>query len=197
MKNKYSKIAILLAVIFSIFFIYSGIKGTIQGNWKNLWLAILGLVNMNIPFIITYIANKKDIYLPSTFQFITIIFLFFASYLGEINNFYITYWWFDLFLHIVFGFYGVIISIHLVKGIITKENNISNKRLNFFIALFAFSFTVTLGTFWEMFEFSVDYIFKTGLVKGGLEDTSTDLLVKIGAALLSSIIYYYKQKEKQ
>ncbi|MDD2495834.1 MAG: hypothetical protein PHE29_11655, partial [Tissierellia bacterium] len=85
MKNKYSKIAILLAVIFSIFFIYSGIKGTIQGNWKNLWLAILGLVNMAIPFIITYIANKKDIYLPSTFQFITIIFLFFASYLGEIN----------------------------------------------------------------------------------------------------------------
>lgn len=193
MKNKYNKIAILLSIIFSIFFIYSGITSILENNWKSLWLSVLGLINMSVAFIFTYIANKKELYLPSTFQFITVLFLFMSNYLGEIKNYYITYWWFDLFLHTVFGFYGVIISSHLIKDIITKNNNISDKRFHFFIALFAFSFTVCLGTFWELFEFSVDFIFKTSLVKGGLEDTCTDLLIKMGAALLSSILYYYKK----
>lgn len=186
------KFSIILSIIFSVFFIYSGILGITENNGKVLFLSILGLVNMTVPFIITYIANKKEIYLPSTFQLFAAFFLFFANYLGEIKAYYITYWWFDLFLHSAFGIYGVIISVEMVKGIITKEKNISDKRFIFFVVLFAFSFTTALGTLWEMFEFSVDYFFKTGLVKGGLEDTSTDILIKMGSAFLASIFIYYK-----
>lgn len=47
-----------------------------------------------------------------------------------------------------------------------------------------------------MFEFVGDYLFKTSMVKGGLEDTSTDLLVKIIAAFITSIIYYFRNLKK-
>ena len=65
-------------------------------------------------------------------------------------------------------------------------------RFTLFAIIFAFSFSIALGTLWELFEFVGDYLFKTNMVKGGLEDTSTDLLVKVVAAFITSIICYFR-----
>jgi len=66
-----------------------------------------------------------------------------------------------------------------------------------FSAIFAFSFSVALGTIWEAFEFSGDFLFKTGMVKGGLEDTSTDILINIAASLITSAYYYLKKRKSK
>jgi hypothetical protein len=42
-----------------------------------------------------------------------------------------------------------------------------------------------------MFEFAGDYLFKTTMGEGGLEDLSTDLLITIFTAFITSIICYY------
>ncbi|WP_192875367.1 hypothetical protein [Clostridium taeniosporum] len=57
--------------------------------------------------------------------------------------------------------------------------------------IFAFNFSITLGTLWEMVEFLGDYLFKLNMVNGGLEDTASDLLIKILFAFITSIICYY------
>jgi putative membrane protein len=44
-----------------------------------------------------------------------------------------------------------------------------------------------------MFEVVGDYLFKTTMAYGGLKDLSTDLLIKIFSAFITSIICYYNK----
>lgn len=192
MNNKNNRLVIGIALLFEITLIVTAILSIVSRQWKNLWLSLLAVVCLIIPFILTRIANIKKIRLPYNFQLMTLIFIFLAQYLGEIKNFYGIFWWWDILLHATSGSYVVIIALYSMEGVITKEEGITNQRFDFFTAIFAFSISITLGTLWEMFEFIGDYLFKTNMVKGGLEDTSTDLIVKILAAFITSIIYYYK-----
>ncbi len=195
--NKYYKLAVISAIIIEAVLIISALTGFIQHNRKNTGLYLLSIVCIALPFIITYIANKKKLLLPPSFNLISVIFLFSAMYLGEINNFYTRYPWWDLLLHAVFGSYAVTVSLHVIRGIIRREIEVSKNRFVMFSAIFAFSFSVALGTIWEAFEFSGDFLFKTGMVKGGLEDTSTDILINIAASLITSAYYYLKKRKSK
>jgi hypothetical protein len=193
MNNRNSKLAIGMAVVFEIILVTTAVFSITSKEWKDLFLSILAIVCIILPFIITRIANKKNIELPSRFQLISILFLFLAQYLGEIQKFYDTFWWWDLFLHALFGSYVVLIALHLIQGIIIKEEETTKKRFTLFALIFAFSFSIALGTLWEIFEFVGDYIFKTTMVKGGLEDTLSDLIIKSLSAFITSIICYYRK----
>lgn len=192
--NKTNKLPIGILILFDIIIVATSLMSIASSNWKVLGLSLLAILCLKLPFIITSIANRKNLVLPSNFQLITILFIFAAQYLGEIKGFYIKLWWWDLLLHVVFGAYTLIISLHLIQGIFKQAPETTRQRFILFTVIFAFSFTITLGTMWEMFEFVTDYLFSTKLVKGGLEDTSTDLLAKISAAFITSIIYYYRLK---
>lgn len=90
--------------------------------------------------------------------------------------------------------YAVIVGIHSIKGLVRKEESLTKKGFILFSIVFAFSFAITLGTLREVFEFAGDYLFKSNMVKGGLKDTITDLIVKILSAFITSIIFYRKLK---
>jgi len=197
MTNKKSKLAIGITILSEIIFIVTIILNIVSNQQNNLSLLFQAMIYIILPFIITYIANKKNLMLPSTFQPISVTFILLTLYFGEFLKFYSMFWWWDLFLHGSFGCYGVIIALHLLQGIIQKEKYVSTKRFATFSLIFAFCFAITLGTLWEIFEFLGDYFFKTNMVNGGIEDTATDLIVKIVAAFITSIIYYfYKIKSR-
>jgi hypothetical protein len=42
------------------------------------------------------------------------------------------FWWWDLFLHGMFGSYAVIIALYLIQGVITKEKHVTEKRFTIF-----------------------------------------------------------------
>ncbi|HBV86430.1 MAG TPA: hypothetical protein DEF42_07215 [Desulfosporosinus sp.] len=192
MNNHNNKSAIGLAVLFELILIVTALVDILSREWKTVLLVLLAMVCLILPFIITWIANLKNIMLPSSFQIITLIFIVLAQYFGEIMNFYQIFWWWDLFLHAIFGSYGVIIAWHLMRGVIRKEQETTNQRFTLFRSIVAFSFTIASGALWEILEFMGDYFFKTSMVKGGLEDTSTDLIVKILAAFITSTFCYYR-----
>lgn len=192
MYNKLSKVPIILVIFMEAIIIFTAITNMLQNNMNILNKSLLAIISITTPFLISHIASKKKIQLPVNFKLVSILFIFAAQYFGEIHNFYTKIWWWDLLLHSIFGYYSVIIFVHIIKDIIKKEKDISYKRYNLLISLFAFNFSLTLGTLWEMFEFLGDLLFNTGMIKGGLEDTATDLLVKIAAAFLTSVFYYYK-----
>ncbi|OBR90402.1 MULTISPECIES: hypothetical protein [Clostridium] len=196
MNMKNNKLSTILVVFLEILLVVTSIISVVSGQWKNFLLCLLTIICLTLPFIITYIANKKEIVLPSNFQLVTLIFIFLAQYLGQIKKLYFRFWWWDLFLHIIFGSYTVIIGLYYTQGIIRKDEKITKQRFTLFTVIFAFSFSITLGTLWEMFEFIGDYLFETSMVKGGLEDTATDLIVKVLAALITSIIYYFRNLKK-
>lgn len=190
----YKKLPVFSAVIIEIIFIFNSIKSIIENNKKNLSLSILGFVSIIIPFIISHLASKKELHLPKSFNFIFVWFLFLTQYLGEIHTFYTKYWWWDLAMHGFFGIYAVIIAIHLVKHINRKDVKVTKNRFYLFESIFAFTFALALGVLWEIFEFSGDFILSTGMIKGGLEDTMTDLIAKAAFALITSAYYYIKNK---
>lgn len=195
--NKYYKLAVILAIIMEAALTVSALYSFMQNNQKITGLSLLSIVCIALPFIITYIANKKKLLLPPSFNLISVMFLFSAMYLGEINNFYTRYPWWDLLLHAVFGSYAVTVSLYVIHGIIRREIEVSKNRFVMFSAIFAFSFAVALGTIWEAFEFLGDYLFKTGMVKGGIEDTATDILINIAASFITSAYYYIKRTKSR
>lgn len=197
MNNKNSKLAIGIAVLFEIILITTSMLSIASRQWKNLTLSLLAIVCIILPFIITRIANIKNIVLLSSFQLISLLFILLAQYFGQIKKFYLIFSWWDLLLHAIFGSYAVLIALHLIQGIIIKEKEVTKERFTIFTVIFAFSFSIALGTLWEMFEFVGDYLFKTTMVKGGLEDIASDLLIKILSAFITSIICYYRKLRNQ
>jgi hypothetical protein len=197
MNNKNSKLTIGIAGIFEIILIVTAILNIISRQWKDLGSVVLAIVSIILPFIVTIIANKKNIVLPSSFQLISVIFILLALYFGELMKFYDKFWWWDLLLHSIFGSYAVIVALHLIEGIIIKKKEVTKKRFITFTVIFAFCFSITLGTLWEVFEFLGDYFFKTNMVKGGIEDTASDLIAKIIAAFITSIICYFRNLKKE
>lgn len=194
--NLYNKSATILLFIFEVILIFTGFTALMQKDYGVFKLSLLAAFSILIPFILSCLAKKKKLNLPLGFQLFGIIFIFTAQYFGEIKDFYDNIWWWDLMLHGAFGSYMVTTFLHLIKGIIRKEAEITHKRYVMTTALFAFSFALSLGTLWEIFEFSGDFIFDTGMVKGGLEDTMSDLIVKTAAALITSFIYYFRKRNE-
>jgi len=191
--NKINKVSIVLAIILGIIIIISIVNYTKLGDSAYSIRSLIAFVSLLIPFILTVVANKKHILLPYRFQEIALIFLFLAQYLGEVKKFYLDIWWWDLFVHSTFGVYSVIIALHFIRGIIIKDQNVSKERYKILISIFAFSFSVAMGTLWEMFEFLGDYLFDSNMIKGGIGDTATDLLVHIVSAFITCLICYYRK----
>ncbi len=189
MNNKLSKLAIVLAAVFEIIIVMTA--------REKLMLSLTAVLSIMVPFLITYLCNRKKITLPKSFQLIMVLFMFLAQYLGEIKNFYDMIWWWDLMLHAIFGSYTVITTFSFSGNLFMKNPVITRKRFALFKSLFAFCFSITLGTLWEIFEFSGDYIFNSKMVKGGIEDTATDLMMNFIFALITASIYYFKNKDSK
>lgn len=193
-RNKKTKVEMIFANTFRILLILSMIVSIFTNEWLNLFIAILTFFLTILPFII---ARKTHIYLPPSFQIIMLLFIFAAQFLGEMNSYYYKFWWWDSMLHtlsgVILGFIGF-----LLVYILNKEEKVDVMLSPFFMALFAFTFAVSVGALWEIFEFSMDCIFGLNMQKSGLVDTMWDLIVdSIGAAVAAIYGYLYaKNKEK-
>lgn len=196
MYRRYGKLHVGLVIILELVVLSTAIYSVASSQWKDFFLSLLAMISFFVPFIIMQFTNKRRITLPSSFISISLIFIFLAQYLGEINEFYLKFWWWDLILHIIFGVYAVIIALKLIQGIAVSDQASTIQRFGIFTSIYAFSFSIALGTIWEMFEFIGDNIFNTNMVKGGLEDTSIDMIVKIIAAFITSFIYYKRFKRQ-
>lgn len=128
---------------------------------------------------------------------------------GEMYGAYRALWWWDDMLHTMAG---VILSLigFLMVYFFNGHYNMAISPL--FVAAFAFTFAITLGVVWEVFEFAMDVAFRTALQQWnlpphsiligrdyqgvGLRDTMSDLIVTwIGASVTSILIYLiYKYK---
>lgn len=188
--NNKNRLPILVAIVYGIIIV---ITPFLSGQWHSFTLSLLAFICIPLPFIISFIAKIKKIALPTNFLLTSLLFNFSAQYLGEIIGFYTKFWWWDLLLHGLFGSYAVIIALYLIKGIIKKEPEITEDRFKTFKIIFAFSFSIALGTLWEMFEYIGDLILKTDMTSGGLHDTASDLLIKISFALVTCFIYYFNK----
>jgi VanZ family protein len=118
-------------------------------------------------------------------------------------NFYEIFPWWDTLLHFASGIILGILGFALVY-FINKDRNVSLRLNPFFICAFSFTFVVTMGVFWEIFEFSVDQFLGMNMQKWqggirlGLIDTMTDLIIDtLGALIVAAVGYIYMRKDKK
>ena len=179
--------ALQLILVGAIVYLFS------QQEWFN---AVLTMGVLIFTFLPGLIRRNYHVFLPIEFDFIAILFVFMAIFLGEVHSYYTRYWWWDIVLHSTSGFLLGMAGFVLVY-VLNEEKKLVQKMKPGFIALFGFAFALSLGTLWEIFEFSIDFIWGTHMQKSGLLDTMGDLMVDtLGAAVISILGYFFIRKGK-
>ena len=178
---------------------------------KRIELLFWSAVTLTLTFLPDYI-EYKNIHLPHILEIVIVIFIFAGIFLSvRFELYYHVFWWDDV-LHtlsgIIIGFLGFII-IYKINGKYSMDIS------PLLVAVFAFTFAMTMGVIWEIFEFALDVFFGTTMQSwdlphdttligrsfqgSGLRDTMSDLIVNSLGALLTSVICYflYKREKKK
>ena len=157
-------------------------------NWVNA-LIVLGIILLSLAP--TLFARQFEVSLPVEFDLATVVFIFAAIFLGELAGFYERFWWWDLLLHLTSGLLLGMLGLCLV-WVLNFNARIDLELSHPFICLFAFAFALSIGTIWEIFEYSMDKLFAMRMQKSGLDDTMSDLMVdSIGALTVATGAYAF------
>lgn len=191
---------------FLVLFLIQGIMvvdlfwASASARWMHVFL-ILGLIaTTGLPIAF---PRRLPVPIPSEVQLLAIVFLFATLFLGEVREYYERIWWWDLMLH---GSAGLLLGLlGFCVVYIFNENDIVDFRLPpAFVTLFAFFFSVGLGTLWEIFEFATDRGFDLTMQKpmlgdpSGLTDTMWDLILDtVGAAIISGAGWLYMRRGRR
>lgn len=145
----------------SSFIIYTILRALVIGvliftvvteNYESAFLCLLTLVLLIVP---SFLQVALRIELPTMLEITMLIFIFAAEILGEILNFYSIFPFWDTVLHTLNGFLAAAIGLSLVR-LLNKSDRLLIYLSPLFTSIVAFCFSMTIGVFWEFFEFSMD-----------------------------------------
>ncbi len=205
---------VLISFIFPIvFLLFKMVLSAFNGTEKYLTSdrtlmlvqCILGVFVIHLP---SFLAKRLKFEFPSALVIMYIIFLYCAIFLGEVRSFYfrIPHWddILHLFSSIMTGMLGF-----MAVAILNKDQHVSVNLSPFFVCLFAFCFSLTLSTLWELYEFAFDGLLGLNMQKHTLEDgtvlagrqalfdTMKDFIVDSCGALISTLIGYISIKSQK
>ncbi|MFA5700799.1 MAG: hypothetical protein WC913_05930 [Desulfuromonas sp.] len=168
-------------------------------RWLSTFLVTLIIVTLVSPLIF---RHRLAVEIPAEFHIAAVVFIFASLYLGEVQSFYQRFWWWDMVLHASAGLLMGIVGFLLVY-LLNESKRVELHMTPVFISVFAGLFAVTIGTFWEIFEFSMDQLFSTNMQKpmlgdpSGLTDTMWDMIVNaLGALIISSMGWWYLKRKQ-
>ena len=133
----------------------------LKGDYYNVFLCGLTLVLFMIP---TFVEHRLHIDVPNTLEIIILLFIFSAEILGEIQEYYLMFPFWDTMLHTMNGFLMAAIGIAMVD-ILNRSRKFKVRLSPAFVALVAFCFSMTVGVVWEFFEYGMDVFFHTDMQK--------------------------------
>lgn len=132
-----------------------------QREYESAFICGLALVLFFLPAVL---ERYLHIDIPSVMEVTILLFIFAAEILGELQNYYHQYPYWDTMLHTVNGFLCAAFGFSLVD--ILSRNRGEKFRLSpLYLSLVAFCFSMTVGVMWEFFEFGMDVLFRTDMQK--------------------------------
>lgn len=157
-----------------------GASALVLGRWSSGFVAFGTLALSLAPLLV---ARWADIRVPPSFVAAVVVFIGSTLFLGEVFDFYETFWWWDILMHtssaVGFGLIGFVLIFMMFQGDAYAAPPIA-------MAFFAFCFAMAIGAFWEIFEFAMDQFFGLNMQKSGLMDTMGDLIVDAIGALIGA-----------
>lgn len=171
-----------------LFLAFGVILLILQGRYQ---AAIEASVILCITFLPVLLGNRFRVRIPHEFETLTVVFVYLSLFLGEVQGYYLRFWWWDLVLHAGSGVLLGILGFLLVY-VLNEKEDVELDLHPKFIAFFAFMFAMGMGAIWEIFEFSMDQMFGMNMQKSGLVDTMWDLIVDgLGALLIAALGWGY------
>lgn len=165
--SEYNKKELTVYLVLRILVILVMIRQIFLGEWNNVFLCILTLILFLVP---VFIEKQVNVKLPDALQVIILLFIFSAEILGEINEYYLTIKHWDSILHTINGFLCAAIGFSLID-ILNQKEFVYVTLAPIFVALVAFSFSMTIGVMWEFFEYGMDITFKKDMQKDKIVTT--------------------------
>jgi hypothetical protein len=166
-------------------------------DWPNAVLTTLVIVLTLVPRLL---KRWFRVDVPPEFQLVAALFVFCAIFLGTALGFYGRFYWWDTALHTTSGcLLGIVgfIAVFLING---TDHRPEGMRVSL-IAVFGFMFAVTLGVFWEIYEFVADNLIpglNMQIAESGPNDTMVDMIVNTaGAAFVALLGYFYCRTGRQ
>ncbi len=189
--DRVDRLELFISSFLRLTLLFAAVYAVITGRWSDLFMILLTL---SFTFLPAMVGRSLRISLPMEFEFIFVIFIYAAIFLGSVHGYYTQIWWWDIFLHslssVNLGFVAFIILY-----VIYRSKHITASP--FLIVLFSFCFAMAIGALWEIYEFAMDSIFGLNMQKSGLVDTMWDLVVDAGGAFVASLIGYFYVKHDQ
>ena len=161
MELREHKSSFMVYLILRILVIVMLVLQVLNQNYENVFLCILTLLLLIVP---SFVQVTFKIELPTTLEIIVLFFIFAAEILGEINEFYLLFPFWDTVLHTLNGFLAAAIGFSLVDLLNRSERTVFHLS-PVFTAIVAFCFSMTVGVLWEFFEFGVDQILHLDMQK--------------------------------
>ena len=137
----------------------------LKGNFENALLCLLSLLLLLVPF---FIQKNFKITLPNTLEIIILLFIFSAEILGEIQNFYGIFPFWDTMLHTINGFLAAAVGFSLIN--LLNKNSEKFNLSPVYLCLVAFCFSMTIGVLLEFFEFASDKVLSIDMQKDRVVD---------------------------
>lgn len=183
--NTVERVELGLSFVLRLTLALAFVGAIFRGQWSVLFPSGVALA---LTFLPAVVEKKIRLSLPMEFEFLFVIFVYAAVFLGEAHDFYNRYWWWDVMLHTVsgvnLGFMGFVILFSLRSGDKVRASA-------FLIAVFSFTFSLALGALWEIYEYGMDCLFGLNMQKSGLVDTMWDLIVDSLGAIWAAVLGFF------
>jgi hypothetical protein len=185
------KIELSISYVLKAIMLFTIIMSFVEFNLFLMAMSLLILVFSALPAII---ERTFRITLPVEVELVLTAFIFAHFILGEVENYYNRFWFYDLILHsssgILIGMVGFIIMYFFLFSRRVSANPL-------IVSVFCVSFSLAAGALWEIFEFGMDQIFGFNMQKTGNMDTMSDLIVDcLGACVVGFWVYRYLTKDE-
>ncbi len=159
--SRRSRAVIILYVVLRVFVAASMVYSAVRGNYESAFVCALVLALFILP---AFLERKLNIDLPNTLEVVILLFIFAAEILGELGHYYLTYPHWDTMLHTTCGFLTAAVGFSLID-ILNRDGKIKFNLSPVYCAVAAFCFSMTIGVFWEFWEFAIDQLLHTDMQK--------------------------------
>ncbi len=156
-----SKVVFIVYMVLRLFVAVALVFSIINGNYDSAFICVLVLVLFLLPNLV---EHRLGVELPSVLEIVILLFIFAAEILGELQDYYIYFPYWDTMLHTTWGFLCAGVGFCLVD-FLNRNKRFSFQLSPVFLAVVAFCFSMTVGVIWEFWEFACDYVIHTDMQK--------------------------------
>ena len=121
-----------------------------HGRWGSFGLCMLTLALCDVPSLVEDVMKLR---VGALIDVVASLFAVSANICGEILGFYLRFPWWDVMLHVIWGFLAGLLGCAFLEALQGTELR------KYAAALAALGFAALSGILWEFFEFTMDAIF--------------------------------------